>query len=111
MRRIVLVPLLIVVAVLAISGGFAYYFYQNYLFYRTDDAQVSGNIVAVSAPASGRLNTLSVKQGDRVSSGQTLATLTATSTTGAKSNVDITSPITGTILQVPTVQGQNVSPG
>jgi multidrug resistance efflux pump len=111
MRRIVLVPLLIVVAVLAIGGGVAYYFYQNYLFYRTDDAQVSGNIVAVSAPASGQLNTLSVKQGDRVTSGQTLATLTATSTTGAKSNVDITSPITGTILQVPTVQGQNVSPG
>jgi multidrug resistance efflux pump len=111
MRRIVLVPLLIVLAVLAIGGGITYYFYQNYLFYRTDDAQVSGTIVAVSAPASGQLNTLDVKQGDRVTSGQTLATVTTTSTTGVKSNVNITSPISGTILQVPVVQGQSVSPG
>ncbi len=111
MRRIVLVPLLIVVAVLAIGGGAAYYLYQNYLFYHTDDAQVSGNIVAVSAPASGQLNRLSVKQGDRVTSGQTVATVTITSTTGTKSTVNITSPIGGTILQVPTVQGQTVSPG
>lgn len=111
MRRIVLVPLLIVLAVLAIGGGIAYYLYQNYLLYRTDDAQVSGNIVAVSTSASGLLNTLDVKLGDRVTSGQTLATVTTTSATGVKSNVNITSPISGTILQVPVVQGQTVSPG
>src|SRR5579875_3791577 len=96
MRRLVLVPLLIVLAVLAIGGGVAYYVYQNYLYYSTDDAQVNGTIVPISATVGGRISALNVRLGDHVKAGQTIR---------------ITSPIDGTILQLPVVTNQIVTPG
>jgi multidrug resistance efflux pump len=112
MRRMILVPLLIILAVLAVGGGIGYYLYQGYLYYNTDDAQVSGNIVPVTAPVGGQLTGLDVKLGDRIKVGDPIATLTTQSaTTGAKSTMNITSPISGVILQTPVVQGQEVTPG
>src|SRR5712692_723593 len=117
MRRMILVPILIFLALAAIGGGITYWVYDSYTFYHTDDAQISAKIVNVSVPMAGTLSTLSVKQGDTVTQGQTLATLTgapgvsATGTPTSPTSIDITSPISGTILQVPAVQGQIVSPG
>lgn len=114
MRRMVLVPVLVVLILLAIGGGIGYYIYNNYMYYTTDDAQVSGSIVSVSAPASGELTTLSVKQNDTVTAGQTIATISpiATAANGTRpADISITSPINGTILQTPAVQGQSVAPG
>lgn len=113
MRRLILIPLLIFVALAAIAGGIAYYIYNNYMYYGTDDAQVTGPIVNISAPVAGTLSALSVKLGDTVSAGQTIGSITpagAASAT-APTSVDLTSPINGTILQVPAVQGQGVAPG
>jgi multidrug resistance efflux pump len=113
MRRMIFVPLLMFLALLAIGGGIAYVVYNNYMYYGTDDAQITSPIVNVSAPTAGLLATLSVKQGDRVTSGQTLATVTAASAngTGTASTVNVTSPINGTILLTSAVPGQTVAPG
>jgi len=120
MRRMILVPLLIFLALAAIGGAVAYWIYNSYNFYSTDDAQVSGKIVSVSAPISGTLTSLNVKLGEQVTSGQTIGAITpisitsTTSTSGTSGNptsIDLTSPINGTVLQVPAVQGQNVAPG
>ncbi|GCE26329.1 multidrug efflux protein [Dictyobacter alpinus] len=113
MRRMILVLLLILVAVLAIIGGVGYWLYNNYLYYQTDDAQVTGKILNVSSPQAGELTTLSVKLGDKVTAGQIIASISAnpTTPTGTKTNVDITSPIAGTIVQVPAIQGETVAPG
>ena len=120
MRRMILVPLLIFLALAAIGGAVAYWIYNSYNFYSTDDAQVSGKIVSVSAPISGTLTSLNVKLGEQVTSGQTIGAITpvsitsTTSTSGTASGpapLDLTSPINGTVLQVPAVQGQNVAPG
>jgi multidrug resistance efflux pump len=117
MRRLILVPLLIVVAFAAIAGGVAYLIYNNYMYYGTDDAQVNGQIVNVSAPTSGILTNLSVKQGDSVTSGQTLGSVTPAVTTGSNgsqgspSAINITSPMNARVLQVSAVQGQGVAPG
>jgi len=116
MRRLILVPLLIVVAFLAIGGGIAYVIYNNYMYYTTDDAQVNGTIVNISAPATGVLAQLSVKVGDRVSAGQTIGTVmpasaALTSSKGVPAVIDVTSPISGTVVQVPAVTGQEVAPG
>jgi multidrug resistance efflux pump len=111
MRRLVLVPLLIVLAVLAIGAGVTYYIYQNYLYYSTDDAQVNGTIVPVDASVGGRISRLDVRIGDNVRAGQTLATLSTTLSTGAVQSVKITSPIDGTVLQLPVVANQIVTPG
>ena len=83
MRRLILVPLLIVVAFLAIGGGIAYVIYNNYMYYSTDDAQVNGTIVNISAPTTGVLTTLTVKVGDTVSAGQTIGTVTPASAAAA----------------------------
>ncbi len=112
MRRAILIPVLIVVALFAIAGGIGYYVYNNYMYYSTDDAQVNGQIISVSAPAAGQLTTLSVKQGDKVNAGQTIGTITMMATgAGAANTMNLTSPINGTIVQTSTGQGQSVSPG
>ena len=116
MRRMIFVPLLIVLAVLAIGGGVAYLIYNSYEYYGTDDAQVTGQIVNISAVASGQLTTLSVKEGDTVSAGQTIATITpavaTTGTTGAAPTpINITAPSNGTVIALSAVQGQDVAPG
>src|SRR5690348_4335153 len=118
MRRTILVPLLIFVALAAIGGAVAYWIYDSYNYYRTDDAQVTGQIVNVSAPTAGTLTSLSVKSSDKVTAGQTIGSITpvtstsaSSGTSGNPSSLNLTSPINGTILLVPAVQGQNVAPG
>ncbi len=117
MGRLILVPFLIFIALAAIGGGVAYWIYNNYTYYSTDDAQVNGQIVNVSAPTSGMLTSLSVKQGDTVTAGQTLGSITPTPTAalnGSQSRpsaINITSPMSGKVLQVSAVQGQGVAPG
>ncbi len=120
MRRMIFVPLLIFIALAAIGGAIAFWIYDSYNYYRTDDAQVSGKIVSVSAPTAGTLTSLDVKPGEQVTAGQIIgAIMPALSTTitdqggttSAPTAINLTSPINGTILQVPAVQGQNVSPG
>jgi len=112
MHHLVLVPVVIFLALAAIGAGIGYWIYNNYPYNSTDDAQVTGQIVNVSAPAGGQLTTLSVKQGDTVTQDQTIGTITAPGA-GANSpaTANLTSPINGTILQTTAVQGQNVVPG
>lgn len=113
MRRMIFVPLLIIVAVLAIAGGVGYWIYNDYTYYSTDDAQVTGQIVNVSAPATGLLTSLSIKQGDSVTSGETIGTITLASgaASGSSVTLNLQSPMSGTVLQVPAVAGQAVAPG
>ncbi len=113
MRRLILVQLLIILALAAIGGAIYYWIYNNYNYYSTDDAQISGPIVNVSAPVAGTLSALDVKLGDKVTAGQTIGSITPATSTTAKgpASLDLTSPMNGTILQVAAVQGQNVAPG
>jgi len=111
MRRAILINALIILAVLAIIGIGGYLFYNNYYFYSTDDAQVTGNIVNITTTVPGTLNSLSVKVGDHVSGGQTIGTINASDNKGGTTSVNLTAPIDGTILQVPAVVGQIVVPG
>jgi multidrug resistance efflux pump len=116
MFRRIMIPILVFIALAAVAGGVVYWVYDGYMYYRTDDAQISGQIVNVSAPAAGTLSTLSVSIGQTVTAGQVIGSVTvpATGGTGAASKpatVNITSPIGGTVVQVPAVQGQAVSPG
>jgi multidrug resistance efflux pump len=108
MRRIIFIPILIFLALAAIGGSIAYLIYNNYTYYNTDDAQVTGQIVNISAPASGILSSLSIKQGDTVTQGETIGQVTLAAT---QATVDLTSPMNGTILQVPVVLNQAVGPG
>lgn len=117
MRRMILVPILIFLALAAIGGGITYWVYDSYTYYRTDDAQLTAKIINMTAPIGGTLTTLNVRLGDAVTQGETIGTITGASTVGALGavgsapSVNITSPLNGTILLVPTVQGQTIAPG
>ena len=133
MRRMILIPIITVVILLAISGGIGYFVYNNYMYYSTDDAQITGPVVSVSAPGSGQLKTLTAQVGEVVTAGETIGTITtgtpvasvttatpttsttATPTTSATGTttktMDLVSPISGTVVQVAAVQGQSVTPG
>ena len=109
MRRMIFVPILIFLALAAIAGGIAFWIYDNYTYYRTDDAQVTGQIVNISAPAAGMLTSLSIKQGDTVTANETIGTITLPPTQGTNgatagpTTLNVTSPMNGTVLQVPVV--------
>jgi multidrug resistance efflux pump len=112
MRRFVLVPILVVVALLAIVGGVAYWGYNNYIYYTTDDAQVTGQIINVSSPQSGTLSELRVRLGDKVAAGDVVATVSVPSTTNnTLKKINVTTPIAGTVIQTSAVQGQGVAAG
>ena len=112
MRRMIIVNGLIILAVLALIGIGGYLFYNNYYFYSTDDAQISGNIVNITPTASGTLSAINATVGQQVTAGQVIGTINATSpATGATTTVNLTAPITGIILLVPAVAGQTVLPG
>lgn len=113
MRRVIFIPLLVFVALIAILGGVGYLVYNNYEYYTTDDAQISGQLVNVSAVATGSLSTLSVKVGDNVTAGEAIGSVTpvVTSATGTPAPINVTSPINGSVVQTYAVQGQAVSPG
>ncbi len=119
MFRRILIPIFVFIALAAVAGGVVYWVYDGYMYYRTDDAQVTGQILNISSPAAGTLSTLSVAIGQNVTAGETIGTITvppavtttSTAATAAPTTVNLTSPIDGTILQVPAVQGQAVAPG
>ena len=120
MSRMILVSVLISLSILAIAGGIGYWIYNNYNFYTTDDAQITGQTLTISSPQAGKLTALNVKLGQNVTSGQVIGSVspifpasTTTGTTASTNNqsVDVTSPMTGTVIQVSAVSGQNVAQG
>lgn len=109
MRRRILIPIGIVLAIVVIASVGGYLLYSNYYYYSTDDAQVTGNIVDIVPTVSGTLTRLDVQVGDFVSAKQIIGTV--------KDNIhpypfqmQLTAPLDGVIVQVPGVVGQVVSP-
>ena len=117
MSRMIFVSLLISVSILAIAAGIGYWIYNNYLYYTTDDALITGNTANISSPGTGQL-TLNVKLGDSVGEHQAIGTITpvSTNTTNTTTSlninqVDVSSPIKGIVIQVFATGGQFVTPG
>jgi len=107
MRRIFLVNALVLLAVVAVAGIVGWVVYNNYYYYSTDDAHLTAPVVNVASTAAGTLQTFTIKIGDTVAAGQTVGTVA----TADNRTVNVVAPIGGTILQVPGVAGQMVSPG
>jgi multidrug resistance efflux pump len=127
MKRI-MISVIVLVCLLAAAGGGVYYWNQNSLYITTDNAQVKADIVAISVPATGKLDQWSVKMGDTIqknailgkeqaTSSEQAAALTSAAKEGASGKppqtlvYDITSPISGVILKTNVVPGEVVTPG
>ena len=123
MSRMILVSVLISVSILAIAGGIGYWIYNNYNYYTTDDALITGQTLNINSQQAGQLTALNVKLGDTVNVGQMIATIATTAPTSSTTTpnaspltsinqtTDVTSPIAGTVIQTSAVQGQPVTPG
>jgi multidrug resistance efflux pump len=107
MRRILLINLIVVLGIVIVAGVVGYLVYNNYYYYSTDDAQVSGNIVNIVPTISGTLESLTVSTGDYVSANQVIGTVQAT---GTNAIANVTAPFNGVVVAVPGVVGQIVTP-
>jgi DHA2 family multidrug resistance protein len=105
-RREAIVPA-ILLAILLVGGVVGYLIYNNYNFYSTDDAQVTGTMVNIVPPTSGTLINLDVQVGSEVSAKQIIGTIEPL---GSLSPVQhLVAPMDGLIVQVPGTVGQLVS--
>jgi len=123
LRRIVL-PLASFVVLVAAAVGFSGW-RESQLYVSTDNAQLSGEPVAVGSMNAGRLDSLAVRIGDRVSRGTVLARVSLPSVVGIAQNgqpkfdflgsadtrVEVQSPIGGVVIATPVAVGASVQAG
>jgi multidrug resistance efflux pump len=113
-RKLLIFNLLLVVLI-AVGGFVAYYFYnQSMLYVKTDNAQVTGQQIAIAAPASGQLVDWKGTEGTHFSAGDTVGSVQTTVQTPAGSkqvSVPIKMPADGTVVMNNAVEGQIVAAG
>jgi len=97
----------VILAVILIAGVVGYLLYNNYNFYSTDDAQVTGTMVNIVPPTSGTLINLDVAVGSYVSAKQIIGTVQPLSSLAPVQH--LVAPTTGVIVAVPDVVGQLVN--
>lgn len=108
MRRRTLIIIGIILAVCVAAGVGSYLLYNNYYFYTTDDALVTGNIVNIVPRIPGTLAALDTQVGDFVSAGQLIGTIDGDPPSYVVDR--LIAPISGVIVLVPGVVGQRVTP-
>lgn len=105
-RPSVLIPA-ITLAVILVGGIVGYLIYNNYNFYSTDDAQVTGTMVNIVPPTSGTLINLDVQVGSEVSAKQIIGTIEPLNSLAPVQH--LIAPMDGLIVQVPGTAGQIVN--
>jgi len=120
------VALPIVAVVLIAIVGFAYrYWYNSTHFVWTDNAQISGSIIQVGALNAGEVNAVLTDVGQHVDKGQVVAKVSVPMAVSAASGgtaklgftntenqlVDVTSPLSGTVVARMADPGSTVAPG
>ncbi|MFD1673927.1 HlyD family secretion protein [Alicyclobacillus fodiniaquatilis] len=101
----------VLILVIIIAGFTGYYFYnQSTLYLKTDDAQVAGQQITISAPATGKLVSWNGAVGTNLSSGGTVGKVEITS--GNKTqDINVQIPQDGTIAQNNAVTNEFVAAG
>jgi len=107
MRRAILVPLLIAIAVVGVVGGIGVWMADGFFFYRTNAAVVESKVTSIDATQVATVSSLTVKKGDTVTAGQQIGELTFVGgASGQKES--LTSPVNGSVL-LTVAQGSLVS--
>jgi multidrug resistance efflux pump len=97
MKRTILLPLLMTMAVVGVVGGIGLWAFMGYVYYRTNDAVVESRVYSVDSPQTATLTNVSVKKGDTVAAGEKVATILVQGSDSAQSQ-DLTSPVNGSVL-------------
>lgn len=111
-KRMVLINI-IVILVIVIAGFTGYYFYnQSTLYLKTNNAQITGQQIVISAPATGKLTSWQGDVGGQLQAGSTVGTVTVDAPPGKGTvSVPVTIPTDGTVVQNNAVQNELVAPG
>jgi multidrug resistance efflux pump len=97
MRRTILLPLLMTMAVVGVVGGLGLWMFTGFVYYRTNDAVVESRVYSVDSPQTATLTNVAVKKGDTVSAGQQVATITVLGSDSTQTE-QLTSPVNGSVL-------------
>jgi len=98
--------------VLVIIGVVGFHFYNQATSYvSTDNAKVDGEQIKVSAPASGEIKSLDIKNNEKLSEGDKVAEIAAKGEEGQAQNMDIKMPKQGTIVKVDGMEGSMAQAG
>ncbi|WP_088188434.1 HlyD family efflux transporter periplasmic adaptor subunit [Desulfosporosinus sp. FKA] len=111
-KRKKMILAILVVMIIAFAGIGGYYWYQNTYYVSTEDATVTGDLVAVSPQISGKLVELDVEEGDTVIQGQIIGRQGIDNP--SDTNIDETvlrAPINGIVIKKQATVGEVVAPG
>jgi multidrug resistance efflux pump len=109
-RRLLIVNI-VVIFIVIIAGFVGYYFYnQSTLYIKTDNAQVTGQQIVVSAPATGKLVNWKGSEGKTFNAGDTLGDIQVMQG-NTTVNIPITMPQDGTIALNNAVDNEIVAAG
>lgn len=98
---------LIVVLLLLVGGGFVvYYYFQTATYISTNNASVSGQMITIAAPSSGKLTEWNGDIGKTYHTGERVGTIQAGTV-----RTDVTFPIGATIVQQNAVPGSIAAAG
>ncbi|MGC4376851.1 HlyD family efflux transporter periplasmic adaptor subunit [Fictibacillus sp. Mic-4] len=97
-----------ILVVLALVIGGVYYYNQSANYVKTDDAKISGDMVQIASPVSGKLTSWDAKEGTKFSEDETTGKVDSPE---AKSSVSIKTPIEGTVIKDEAKEGQLVQAG
>ncbi len=119
-RRVISIAILIVVLGLVAALGFRYWYQPTYDFVEVNDAQVTGFLTQVAAPAGGQVEDLNVNVGDTVRADQVIGTIQVISSAPAvvsaapsisRMLAHVTSPVDGRVAARSVSVGDTVAPG
>jgi multidrug resistance efflux pump len=119
-RRVIGIAILLVIILALGVLVFRFWYQPTYDYVEVTDAQVTGDLTQLAAPASGQVMALFFAKGDTVNAGDTIATIKVVS--AAPSSVAsapsiprlltrVTTPVTGRIAARPVSLGDTVAPG
>ncbi|BFH65689.1 HlyD family secretion protein [Paenibacillus azoreducens] len=104
--RALLVNVIVVIIVLALGGAAIYYYNQTSSYVKTDNAQVTGQAVSIAAPVAGKLDSWNGQVGHYYKTGDVVGSVVAQGT-----KVNITFPLSSTIVQQNAIPHSFVAPG
>lgn len=108
-----LLVLNVIILIILVGGGFAAYSYYNRTvnYLSTDNAQISGQQVTIMAPADGKLFDWNAKVGDHFTKDEQIGTILSAGTAAAPTQIPVTLPTNGTVVQNNGVKDSFVAAG
>jgi multidrug resistance efflux pump len=92
--RVVLINIIVVLLLIGGGATAVYYYTQSINYIATDNARIDGQPISIASPSAGQLTDWHGEVGKSFSSGDRIGTVRA-----AAGSVDITFPVSGTVVQ------------